>query len=402
MSELAILGGAPVRTKPFPVWPQHDEREERVVNEVIRSGNWWRNAGHWVKEFEEVFANYHDAKYGLAVNSGTASLEISMYTLGIGPGDEVIIPAYTFVATATAVLSVGAIPVFADVDAETFNIDVRSAESLITDRTKAIAPVHFAGCPCQMDELLELAKRYNLKIIEDACHAHGGKWDGKGLGSFGDMAGFSFQASKNMTSGDGGIVLTNDEDLIAAAYSRHTYGQRPGYPWYSHHVMCANHRMTEMQAAILSIQLERLREHNLRRMDNAKVLDHGIAQLPGLVITGNDDPRAADRVYHLYMFRFTGNSTSLTRDRLVEALLAEGIPASIGYPVPLYKQPLFEEIRLPQGTEISYSNVDLPVVERLCQEAVWFPQNTLLGAQEDTQDILRALEKVLEHASELQ
>lgn len=393
-SKLALLGGEPVRQQPFPSWPQHDETEEKLLLEVLRSGLWWRYGGDKVKTFEERFAKMHDAQYGLAVSSGTTSLEASFTALDLQAGDEVLVPSYTFVATATAIILSGGTPVFVDTDVETLNIDLKHAETCITERTRAIVVVHFAGLPCDMEAVQAFASQHNLFVVEDCAHAHGAKWNGKGVGSHGDIAGFSFQISKNITSGEGGIVLTDNEQLLSRAFSRHTYGQRPGQPWYSHHVVSTNLRMTEWQGAILLAQLDRLDEQNARRLRNARRIDAAIDALPGLTRIGSDDPRAAERAYHLYTFRYAPGSEGVTRQRFAEALNAEGIPCSIGYPKPLYRQPLFENV---QGSPDfpAYPHLNLPQSEQLCNEVIWLGQSVLLGDDADTDDIIRALEKVM-------
>lgn len=397
---LALLGGAPVRTQPFPAWPVHDAREESLLLDTLRTGKWWRYAGDKVKQFEEAFAKRHDSCYGLAMSSGTTSLEASFCALDLKPGDEILVPSYTFAATATSIVLIGATPRFVDVCPKTLNIDLTHAETCITPRTRAIAPVHFGGLPCNMDAVKSFAQAHNLYIVEDAAHAHGARWDGQGIGSHGHIAAFSFQASKNITSGEGGIVLTSDEKLLSRAFSRHTYGQRPGQPWYSHHVVSTNLRMTEWQGAILLAQFERLEEQNRRRLENAKLLDQAIDAFPGLLPIKSDDPRAADRAYHLYTFRYAPGVDGLTREHFVQALQAEGIPCSTGYPVPLYAQPLFQHVKQPDG-QPPYNELKLPNVTQLCQEVIWFRQNLLLGEAEDTNDIIRAIEKVLTNADGL-
>jgi len=388
-----------LRSKPFPSWPQFDENEERRLLRTLRSGKWFRFDGEEVRKFEEAFAEAHDSRFGLAVSSGTTALEAGLTALNLEPGDEVLVPSYTFVATATAVIVSSGTPVFVDVSLDTLNIDLAHAERCITPRTRAIVPVHFAGLPCDMEAVNAFAAKHNLRVVEDAAHAHGARWDGKGVGSHGDIAGFSFQASKNMTGGEGGIVLTDDEALFTQVVSRHSYGQRPGHPWYSHHVVSTNLRMTEWQGAILRSQLERMPGQNRRRLENARLLDQAIASLPGLSLIGSADPRAADRAYHLYCFRFEPSGT-VSKKSFCEALEAEGIPCAAGYPFPLYRQPLFESVQSPPDQPV-YSELNLPQAEQACREVVWFRQNALLGEEEDTRDIVRALEKVLEQKESL-
>lgn len=390
---LALHGGEPVRSRPFLSWPQFDSNEERLLLEVLHSGGWWRYGGHHVKAFEEAFAAEHGAKFGLAVSSGTLALETCVSALELEPGDEVLVPSYTFVATATSVIMNAATPVFVDVSEETLNLDLEHAEQCVTSKTRAIAVVHFAGLPCDMEAVNAFAQKHNLRVIEDAAHAHGAKWDGQGVGSHGDISAFSFQASKNMTGGEGGILLTNDERLMTWAVSRHSYGQRPGHPWYSHHVVSTNLRMTEWQGAILRAQFDRMPEQNRRRLQAAAQLDAAIRELPGLSVVGSTDPRAAERAYHLYCFRFEP-SEDISKEAFVKALEAEGIPCTGGYPVPLHRQPLFEHVKGPAQSP-SYAELHLPGVEKACREVVWIRQTALLGEEQDTSDIVRALEKVV-------
>ena len=346
MGELALSGGNPVRTEPFPGWPVHDDREADAVAEVVEGGKWWRFAYATgvelnedleaeelskVVEFSLEFARYQDAKYGIAVANGTGSLEIIMKALGIGPGDEVIVPAYTYIASATAVLQANAVPVFVDVQEDTYNIDPDRIEECITPRTKAIEPVHFGGQPADMDRVLEIAEKHDLAVIEDAAHAHGSEWRGKKVGALGNAGSFSFQASKNMTSGEGGIILTNDGDLADRCDSYLWAGREKGRPWYEFHRLGWNYRLTEFQAAILLVQLERLEDQNQRRMENARYMDQLLAEVAG-VEPLRWDPRASKHSHHIYILRYDAQHfCGVHRDRFVEALTAEGIPAFSGY-----------------------------------------------------------------------
>jgi dTDP-4-amino-4,6-dideoxygalactose transaminase len=288
MSVLAINGASPVRTEPFSAWPVHDQQEVKAITQVVESGKWWRfayatgvevqeriDAGEISKvlEFSRAFAQHQQAQYGIAVANGTGSLEIIFKALGIGPGDEVIVPAYTYVASATAVLQVNAVPIFVDVDPETYNLNPDLLEAAITPRTKAIEPVHFGGQPADMDRILEIAQKHGLFVVEDAAHAHGSEWRGRKVGALGDAGSFSFQSSKNMTAGEGGIILTNDTNLAERCDSLLWAGREKGRPWYEFHRLGWNYRLTEFQAAILLIQLGRLEAQNERRMENARYLN---------------------------------------------------------------------------------------------------------------------------------
>ena len=249
MEKLALLGGDPLKTKPFPEWPQYDEHEQEALLEVLESGAWWRTPGSRTKAFEEAFAAYHDARYGIACTNGTAAIEIMISALGIGLGDEVIVPDFTFVATASAVLLHGALPVFVDVDRDTYCINPQKVKAAITERTRAIIAVHLAGHPADLDALQEIADQYGLHLLEDCAHAHGSEWKGKKVGAFGKAGTFSFQQSKLMTAGEGGILLTNDPEL-KFFYGQHDCGRMPGEWFYSHFINGGNYRLSEWQGAI--------------------------------------------------------------------------------------------------------------------------------------------------------
>ncbi len=409
MSKLAIKGGPPVRTEGWPDWPICDEREETAVLEVLRSGKWWY--GEKVKAFEEAFAAFQDAAFGVSCTSGTAALKIGLLACGVGAGDEVIVPPYTFVATAAAPLLVNAVPVFADVDLDTANLNPTAVEAAITPRTKAIMPVHFAGLPADMDALGAIARRHNLAIVEDACHAWGTKWQGKGAGALGDCGGFSFQMSKNLTAGEGGILLADDEETAERARSYSNFGRMVDKAFYDHYLLGDNLRMTEMQAAILLAQLTRLEEQTARRHERATLLSRELEQTPGLALM-RDDERARPRAWHLYMFRFLPEQwDGVTREQFLEAMRAEGIPVGSGYPAPLYKNPMFlHQATGPDGCPVScpyysgemdYTAVCCPNTERLCEEICWLAQSALLAEEEAMEDVGRAVVKVWERREEL-
>jgi dTDP-4-amino-4,6-dideoxygalactose transaminase len=396
---LAIEGGTPVRSRPWPRWPIFDETEEQAILEVVRSGKWWSVEGTKVREFEEAFARFQDAQFAVCVTNGTAALEVALRAAHIGCGDEVIVPPYTFIATATAVLAVGATPVFVDVEEESLNIDPTKIEEAITPRTRAIIPVHIAGCPADMDGVLEVARQYNLLVIEDAAQAHAAEWKGTKVGAIGDMGCFSFQASKNLNAGEGGAVLTNNPHWADQVWSVHNVGRVRGGRWYEHHVLGSNFRMTEFQAAILLAQLKRLPEQTERRTQNAHRLTEMLSQIPG-IRPPRPDPRVTRHAYHLYIFRYDRNHFGgRPREDFLKALNAEGIPGSAGY-VPLYKERVFLNRPISKdlcqlSTLKDYSKVQCPVCERACyEEAVWLYQNMLLGDERDIEDIATAVAKV--------
>lgn len=409
MAKLALKGGKKVREKSFPSWPIFGEEERKNLLEVFESGNWWY--GEKVKEFEKKYAKFQGAKFGVTCTNGTAALEISLLTCGIGAGDEVIVPPYTFVATASAVLKVNAIPVFADIGIDTCNVDAKEVEKKITKKTKAIIPVHFGGLPCDMDALGNIAKKYNLKIIEDACHSWGSKWKNKGVGVIGNCGAFSFQVSKNIASGEGGIILTDNEELAENARSYSNCGRGKGKGFYEHFLLGSNYRMTELQAAILLGQLTRLEEQTIKREENAKYLDKNLKDISGISLMKRD-PRVTRRSYHMYIFRFLKEKwNGIARERFLEGLNAEGIPAGIGYPIPIYKNTLFQKkgkgpkfcpISCPYyGKEIDYTKVVCPNAEKICEEAVWIMHPVLLAEKEDVNDIVSAITKIWENREEL-
>ena len=427
MSKLAVFGGTPVRTKSFPSWPVTGEREVELVSEVVRSGKWWSaqveandrpevpdpGPGNRVAEIQIRFARFQNARFGIACSSGTDSLEIALRASGVGPGDEVIVPPYTFISTASAVLSVNAVPIFADIDPNTFNLCPDAAEAAITPRTAAILPVHFSGHGADMDRFLDLKEKHALRIIEDACHCHGATWKNKGLGSWGDASGFSFQASKNLTCGDGGMMLTNDEEINRKAMSIVWYGRLKGTAWYQHHMLGGNSHLTEFQAAVLLAGFERLPEQRDLRTRNAHILRRGLAEIPGIKPMPLD-PRATCHSYHLFMMRYCADELEgLPRDKFLAALDKEGIPGSKGYAQPLYKAPVFLECEFykggcpltcsPYGREVDYSSFEerCPETERACKEAIWIGQNSLLGNDDDMADIVEGYRKVAENTAEL-
>ena len=408
--QLAIAGGKPVRTKPFPVkWPVIGKEERRNLLGVFDSGKWWY--GEKVAKFERKYAAFQNAKYGVSCTNGTVALEIALLACGIGAGDEVIVPPYTFMATASAVLKVNAIPVFADIDLNTGNLDPKAAAKAITAKTKAIMPVHFAGLPVDMDAFKALARKHKLRLIEDACHSWGSQWKGKGTGAIGDCGVFSFQMSKNITSGEGGILLTDNEEIADAARSYSNCGRGKGKAFYEHYLLGSNLRMTELQAAILLGQLTRLKEQTIKRQKNAVLLDKGLKNIPGIALLRND-PRVTRRSYHIYIFRFvTEVWGGVSREIFLKALQAEGIPVGAGYPIPLYKNPLFQKsgkgprycpLSCPYyGKKIDYTRVSCPNSERICKEACWIGQRNLLAEPSDMQDVITAVAKIWEHGNEL-
>lgn len=401
MSHLAINGGSPVRNKPFPLWPQYGEEEKRLLEDVLRSRQ-WGTLGPRVAEFEKRFAGYIGVGHAQTVCNGTVSLEAILRAMGIGPGDEVIVPPYTFIATATAVLMVGAVPVFADIDPISNNLDPAAAETAISERTKAIIPVHIAGIPADMDRFLALSEKYSIPVIEDAAQAHGSEWKAQKLGSIGKAGSFSFQLSKNLSAGEGGAVTTDDDGLADRIWSVHHIGRKKDGLWYGHYSLSSNFRMTDFQAAILLGQLGRLDQQIGVREENAALLNEEISRVEGLSVFKRD-PRATRITHHLYMVRYdAANFGGIPKSRFVDALEAEGIPCHTGY-TPIQDQPLFDTPEVRRITnDFDYSRVALPKADKACSETVWILQNALLGSREDTEDILQAIRKIRAHYRELE
>ena len=397
MARLALRGGSPVRTRAFPEWPVYGEEEERLLLETLRSRR-WSVGGERVEQFQREFAAFHNTRYGVACSSGWAALVIALKALGVGRGDQVIVPAYTFVATASAVLDVGAIPVFADINPETLTISPEDAEAKMTEKTRCVIPVHVAGCPADMDRVWEIARERGVAVLEDAAQAHGAEWRGFKVGSLGDMGAFSFYQSKNMTSGEGGIVVTNDENLADLAWSYHNVGRDRRREWYELVRYGWNFRMTEFQAAVLIAQLRRLPTMLEKRMRSAAYLDRLLAEIDG--VEPLKKPAEVTRhAHHLYIFRLSEDILrKVPKERVVEALRAEGIPCSPGYK-PLYEYSFLRERISETGGEIGH--VKLPNTEEACSSVVWLPQNILLGEEEDLEDVAEAIRKVLKNLDEL-
>lgn len=389
---LAINGGTPVRTQPFSNWPVYGQREEELLLEVLHSGKWGMLDGDKVRTFEQRFASFQEAQHGLCVSNGTVALEIALRALGIGPGDEVITTPYTFVATASAVLMVGALPVFVDIDPDTYTLDPVKARVAITYRTKAILPVHFAGRPADMDAILALADTHKLHVLEDACQAWGAAWQGQRVGALGDLGTFSFQSSKNITAGEGGIIVTNNADLAEMCWSLHNTGRLRDHPWYHHEYLGGNQRMTEWQAAVLLAQLTRLPEQMQMRAANVRYLTAALADVPGLDPLP-PDPRVTQHAHHLFLIRYDPAAFGgRSRDEFLAAWQAEGITPTTGGYVSLTRTPAILRT-LRERWEIT----DLPAcphAEHAAENTLWVMQYALLGTARDMDDIVSAARKI--------
>jgi dTDP-4-amino-4,6-dideoxygalactose transaminase len=427
MSDLGMLGGESVRKEPFPLWPEIDERDRCELEKVLVSGNWWMYAysadelasfskgRSRVEIFEEEFGKMHNAKYSIAVTSGSSALDICCRAIGLKPGDEVITTPYTFFATSECILNVGAVPVYVDIDPTTYAMNVELIEAAITERTRAIIPVHFGSCLCDMDRIMEIAHKYNLKVIEDAAHVPGASIKtGRFAGTLGHIGIFSFQQSKILTSGEGGIITTNDPVLGELAWSLRHYGRLKEGLWYEHFRLGWNARLTEFQGSVLLTQFEKIPEQHSRRSKNALRLLEELEEIPGITTMKSHKDKEKETFYLICLRYNKSEWDNLPREKLLNALLAEGIPCSSGYTFPLYANPIFqsldegnfEGIPLLESKFLfrkfyNYKN-HCPVVEKACtEESVWLTQNVLLGTEDDVMDVIKAFKKVYENRKQL-
>jgi dTDP-4-amino-4,6-dideoxygalactose transaminase len=398
-SRLAIDGGHPVRTRPFAPWPSYSREEIEAATRVLDSGkvNYW--TGKEGRQFEAEFAAFINSKHAVAVANGTVALELVLQALGIGPGDEVIVPSRTFIASASCAVMRGAKPVIADVDRESQNIAAETIEPMLTPRTRAIVAVHLAGWPCDMDPILELAGQRGLKIIEDCAQAHGASYKGRPVGSMGDANAFSFCQDKIITTGgEGGMLTTNDTEVWSRAWAFKDHGKSydavynrqypPGYRWL-HESFGTNWRLTEMQSAIGRVQLARLNESVADRRSLAAVLTGRFSQISALRVT---IPRADvfHSYYKYYVFlRPERLRTDWGQQRIVEAIHAEGVPCFVGSCSEIYLEGAFAQEMRPSGR--------LPVARELGETSLMFLVHPTLN-ESDMHDTADAVQKVMAEA----
>ncbi len=388
----------------FP--PMMDKEEIEAVMRVLKSKRLTLLSGKRIKKFEKEFAKYVGTREAIAVNSGTAALHVALSALGVGPGDEIIVPPFTFVATATAVLHQNAIPIFVDIDPKTYCLNPAEIEKAITSKTKGIIPVHLFGHPADMDPILEIAEKHDLFVIEDACQAHGAEYKGKKVGSIGDMGCFSFFESKNMMTGEGGIITTNNEELAEAARLVRHHGEPS---WYVYERLGYNYRMTEVQAALGLVQLRKLDKMNQIRIDNANYFTKHLEGIEGIQIPYVS--KNVKHVYHVYAPLMEPEKLNVSKDQFLE-MLNKGVPITKRiYPQPLYKSKLFQErmgygkVKCPYtcpyyGKNITY-DIHLPVVEEICTRVIGLPnmpfvhKEVLDNVIEKIQQVVRELQTKL-------
>jgi len=375
----------------LPHWPIYDDEEINILKDVIKSGKWWCGSpndqqGKHVWAFQQEFAKFQETKHCIAVCNGTVAIEAVLMSLDIGMGDEVIVSDYTFVASASAVIATNAIPIFCDINPESLVMDVDKIETLITNRTKAIIAVHLGGNPVEMDKLLDIAKKYELKIVEDCSHAHGSRFKGKKVGNWGDAGTFSFQASKIITAGEGGAIICNSDELADKIYSYIDCGRKKGRYFYDHYSYGTNYRMSEFQAAILRIQLKRfLSQHKLRN-ENARYLMDKLNQIDGIQVmkltSGTDECG-----YYIYPIVFDPKKfNGITKTEFYSKLNEYGIPTDDCYPA-LHTLDCFKNINLKKGIDYSNANwggeksndKNFPIVSDIYSRSIEFPHEIFLA-----------------------
>ena len=409
-STLAILGGEPIRTRPFPKWPVFDSREREQLETVLTSGTWGGHPSPSPKaaELSAAFAAYHGARFAIPTTSCTSALEVALKALGVGPGHNVIVPAITFAATPYAAVACMARPIFADVSPVNACIDPAAVVRLITRRTKAIIPVHYGASLADLDALLEISRAHSIPLVEDCAHVPGAQWRGRGVGTHGALGCFSFQSSKPMTAGEGGMILVNDPELEQRCQSLVNCGRRRHGDTFETPLMGANYRMTEWQCAILLAQLARLPEQIEHKSRSAERLRQGLGAINGLRPIARD-PRVTRETIYMFTFLVDEAALGVSRNRFVRAMRAEGVPCGVGNE-PVYRSALFplESTEYRKACELAgaagndATTVDCPIAERICaHEMIAIPHECLLGKDHDLDDIVAAARKVASRASEL-
>lgn len=407
MSELAILGGTKSRIEPYPDWPVWDERDITAVTEVVKSGQWggYPYPGPQTQKFLKEFTKMQGGGYPVLMVNGTVTMEVALRAAGIGWGDEVIIPALTFQATAAAPMAAGAIPVMVDIDPDSYTINAKLIEEAITSQTRAIIPVHLGAQMADMDAIMEIAGKYNLIVIEDCAHALGAKWRGNGAGTVGHFGSFSLQSSKILTTGEGGVLLCRTRELQAKAESIINCG-RPADEEGKLYTMGANYRLGEFQAALGAVALERFPEQVKKRSEMADYLEECLSEVPGVRLLKRD-PRHTVRSFYQFGFAIDPDIFKVTHEEVCTALEAEGIPCDTGYP-PMNRydlfQPMLSKLAVPNAfpERFNFSSIHMPEAERAGErESIWLEERVFRAGAKGIDDLIAALLKVQTHGAEL-
>jgi dTDP-4-amino-4,6-dideoxygalactose transaminase len=412
MGKLALTGGKAVGAPRMEPWPPVGDDDREALLKALDSREWCRlTESSAVGAFEQEFAAYQDARYGIAVANGTVAIELALLAAGVEAGDEVILPAVTFIATASAVSMVNAVPVFVDVDPDTIAIDPEAVAEAITPRTKGILAVHYGGYPVDFDRLLPLAQANHLWLIEDAAHAHGTEWKGRKVGAIGTAGTFSFQMTKSLPGGEGGAVLTDDEELYERAMLLHNIGRGMEARKYGHVVVASNYRMSEFQGAVLGTQLSKLPSQVDKKHENGEWLAAELTRIGGIRPLKRD-PRVTKRGYYFFVMRYDREEFGgAPRDRFVDAMQAEGMDVFPAYDIPIYANRAYHQagrgntgpVRVPSlNPGPDYDNMHLPVAERFCrEEQVVMLHHWLLADRGELQKVVDAIVKIKDSAEEL-
>ena len=413
MSQLAILGGPKTRAETYPEWPVWDERDIEAVTEVIKSGQWggFPYPGTKTAELARRFAEMQGGGYAVVMANGTVTMEVALRAAGIGWGDEVIVPAYTFQATASAPIAAGAIPVIVDVDPNNYCLDPKAAEKAITSKTRAIIPVHLGSSMADMDAIMALAEKHDLIVIEDCAHAHGARWNGKGAGTIGHFGSFSLQSSKTLTTGEGGILLCRTPELAALAASiidcgrPHALGGGPEDSSMEFQ-MGGNYRLSEIAAALALVGIERFPAQAKQRETMAAYMDESLSEIQGVRVLKRD-PRHTTRSFYRYIFAIHPEQFGVEHDVLCAALDAEGVDCWVGYEAmqnyTLF-QPQKSRLAVPSAFPeyFNFEQMDLPEATRACEhEAVWLGEAVFRSGPRGVDDAVSAIRKIQENAKEL-
>ena len=413
MSQLAILGGPKTRTEPYPNWPVWDQRDLDAVTEVIKSGNWggYPYPGPKTAELSRKFSEMQGGGYAVPMSNGTVTMEVACRAAGIGWGDEVIVPAYTFQATAAAPMAAGAIPVIVDVDPNTYCIDPKAIEKAITSQTKAVIPVHLGHQMADMDAIMELAEKHNLIVIEDCAHAHGAKWNGQGAGTIGHFGSFSLQSSKTLTTGEGGILLCRTPELAAKAASiidcgrPHALGGGPE-DYSMDFQVGGNYRLSEIAAVLALVGLDRFPAQAKQREEMAAYMDESLSEIQGVRVL-KLDPRHSTRSFYRYMFAIDPEDFGVEHDALCAALDAEGIGCWVGYEA-MHNYTLFQpqksRLAVPSAfpEHFNFEEMELPEATRACEhEAIWLDEAIFRAGPKGVDDAVAAIKKIQENAKDI-
>lgn len=404
----AILGGPALRTQPFPEWPVPEEWMMDRLREVWASREWGVGAPI-IEEFEKKWAEYVGVRYAGSCVNGTEAITVALRACGVQQGDEVITSPYTFIGTITPIMAMGAIPRFVDISESNYLIDVDQLESALSPHTKAIIPVHIAGCPVDMTRVTEFAKKHDLKVIEDCAQSPGATWAGRQVGAWGDAGTYSFQTSKNVSSGEGGAVTGDDPEICSRIFSAKNCGRVEGGVWYGHERFGSNLRLSAWQAAVLIGQIEHLDAGNAHRHRNAIYLANLLRDVDGVNAIAVDPEGVTAHAHHLVLFHYDPSKfNGLSRDHFVKACNAEGIPVGNGY-VPIYRQgsvcefagwPFIAETLQKRGIE--YKKVHCPVTERISgTEGFWAHMNILMGETSELDSFAETFLKIQRHSGEL-